>query len=479
MKTLALLAQLQPAEEELLRAQLKAHKRKKLYRLYICLSEEPDLTREELFERLFETAYHCKKDYKLRNELRLLNQEIEALWIEEERQNQLRSDDFRQQRAYFKLLLDREAFDLLNREWKRALQQAQEAQHFEQLGFLWELRFGLDFRTREVKAALFEDSKQSLQQARQYRYWQGVEGYLINRGRQAYVLANQHAITHQSKEQLPELPFEEELLEQHFLFEYLECIAQSYLAEGKEKLAYLERCLALQSDVEAIRPRFAANALPAWASMAVEYSVQRQFEKSHQAFQKVIPPWEALTARHLPIVYNYLVNLLYLEKWQEAQACVEAVWEILPPDHRLYARFCYMRCWLCLFQEEHEAGLDLLITDALQRHADFDNYYARLLFALLYFQMDDWESCERELTNMRQRLRYKKKEINPLFECYAQALSELHKRHIKPQTAQESAAWGRRIRKDLQEALAQEQGADLLFRKWIFQYLEQPKAQAS
>lgn len=476
MKTLALLKQLLPSEEASLRQHLMQHKRKKLYHLYECLLEYPEIEKPALFEQIFELPYHKKKDYKLRNELRLLNKEIESFWIEQYRSEVLRKDTFRQQRACFELLLERGALDLLKEDWQQALQKAQEASHFQQLAFLWELRFNVEEQTRESTLEVSEDAWGYLEKARQFKYWEGVERYLINRGREAYILANQEAYTRERSGSLPELPFEETVLQEHFLFEYLECITQSYLLVGTEKLRYLERSLELQEQVNNIRPRFASNAQRTWATIAIEYSIQRSFQKSHEAFQKVLPPWNRLQVAHLPIVYNYLVNLLYLGKLDVAEECFKAVDEILPTSYKFYARFCYMHCWLYLFQGESEKGLELLITDSLRQHADFDNYYARLLFALLYFQMDDWESCDRELTNMRQRMRYKKKEINNLFGLYANALTELLKWHMEPQSAEEQEAWGQRIIQELEAALKGEKEADLLFRKWICSYINTPKA---
>lgn len=475
MKTLALMEQLTAAEEEDLAQQLKQHKRQKLFHLYEQLLAQPDIEKEVLFEILFKDNYTQKKDYKLRNELRLLNREIEAFWIQQQREVQLRKDSFRQQRAYFELLMKRGALKLLDSEWQEALEQAEQMAHFQQLSFLWKLRASLDFRLRENKLASLEDIRVHLEKARHYQYWQGVEDYLINRGREAYILANQQGYTRKFSTGLTDLPFRESVLKEHPLFEYLECIAQAYLVKGVEKLRYLERTLELWEEISDIRPHFAGSARQTEAIIATEYSIQRYFEKSHQAFQKVLPPWNQLQVVHLPIIYNYVVNLLYMEKLDLVEECFAAVKKILEPSHRHYTRFCYMRCWLYLFQGKNKAGLDLLITDSLRQHADFDNYYARLLFALLYFQMDDWESCERELTNMRQRMRYKKKELNNLFELYANALTELLKRKIEPQTAEERAIWGQRIICELEEALEQEKEADLLFRKWICAYINNQK----
>ena len=57
---------------------MKFHKRKASYQLLDILIKGKNLDRAQLFTALFDESYEENKDFLLRNELRLLNQQLES-----------------------------------------------------------------------------------------------------------------------------------------------------------------------------------------------------------------------------------------------------------------------------------------------------------------------------------------------------------------------------------------------------------------
>jgi hypothetical protein len=60
-----------------------------------------------------------------------------------------------------------------------------------------------------------------------------------------------------------------------------------------------------------------------------------------------------------------------------------------------------------IFLENPEKGFELMNEEQLSQRPEPDYHYGRIIFAILFFMTSDYESCERELTNILQSFRYK------------------------------------------------------------------------
>ena len=124
MKTLTLIQSLTEKETMEFITVINSHKRESLKKAFHFLNDwpNPELEPEKrvLFKAIFNEKFTKSKDYLLRNELRILNTELENFLIEKAWQQDLKTYPYKREGWKIQMLCERGLMDLAQSEFTKA-----------------------------------------------------------------------------------------------------------------------------------------------------------------------------------------------------------------------------------------------------------------------------------------------------------------------------------------------------------------------
>lgn len=451
MKSYILTAVLLPKERKRFEQHLGQHGRTVLLSIFQQLKKSVKRKQppqeKVLFQRVFDKPYQEEEAHKLQRELQLLNSELELFLatIREEEQTELK-----EQLYLLELLADRQAWDLWDKIWNRALRQAEREVDYNQKWMLLQEGFKVRHQREEISVDLLTEMQQLLEDVASEQLKGLGEQLLDLRIQQSRIGANLSCADPSYEAQVPDTYLAPALFEEDPLHRYLDLRARIYFMKGEAKIKALQQALALQDEVESMREQYKKSRYLLLNSIAVEYSKQLKWQAADDAYREMRPfLMEQKDLSNAKRVYNYMMNSLYLGDYRDVLELYTDYAEIVTPQQKLHPSYLRAACWAYIFLGENEKGQQFL-PNASQKHSDLDNYSASLQQAILYYQMGKWEESERELIHLQQQLHHKKQELNKQLELQVKAMLDVLK--IASSTAPESQKQGQR--KALIEAIS-------------------------
>jgi hypothetical protein len=414
VKTLELLALLSPKEKKQFeRTVIKIHKRARLVELYRYLNKHSTIDKEKLFAKVFGCQYHSKQDNLLRNELRLLNKEIELFLIDIEWLKEQHTHPERAQLLLLQSYFDREQTHLFEQQWRKLYKKAQQEQRYSLLIELLDLYFdyhvrysNVEFDSYQQLATLIEEGLHACaaQLQEQTKYFELRYGFI-----QRNLWALQSGQYTMKKAPIffdATAPLENEALV-HFLADSNE---GSYYTNGEEKIELLQKALA-QSESLKNHPRYGElreRIQNLQASLALEYYILKRYEEADRIYQTLVQsPIVGNIRTQIGITFNYFTNLLGLEAYERAVEWYQQQKELWANIEPIAYKGQYMVCWAYHQLGQHETALDLLVDHNIQERSEADFAYARLLLSITYHALQEQELAEREVYNLLQNTRYR------------------------------------------------------------------------
>lgn len=411
MKTAALIASLSRKERrQFEQSVLLQHKRTTLKKLYQCLKKQPQIHKEAAFVKTFGTAYDAKQDHLFRNELRLLNKALESFLIQVQWEQEQAAQPHQSEFLLLKVYLNRGQFDLFEPAWRKLYKKVEGAANYDLMVQLLEQYIYAQLQIQEVSYELFEQLHpqaetllrlQEAHMAERFKKLEVLQGfiqqnlYVIRSGqyqRQRYVASFQ--------QQTP-------LLNNTWL-QVLEAAVQMYYLSGSAKIDLLTSALA-QAELLENTPHYDPILIAKLRStLALEYFIDRQFEQADRIYSQLIQYPEHLASLNRPgLFFNYLSNLVNLERYEDAIRFYQAhqtIWETSAvPLYRVH----YFLCWAYLGLGDYEAAQGALLLHDLQDRPRHEEFYARTLLSLVYYHLGELIMAERETYNLLQNYRYK------------------------------------------------------------------------
>lgn len=412
MKTIELIALLTPKELKKFEAVvIKKHKRTSLKNLYFYLKKNKKIDKEAAFYSVFKTAYESQKDVLFRNELRLLNKELELFLVEIDWRKQLQNNH-QTQLSLIKIYLEREEFNLFEQSWKKLYKKTK-------IECLYALKIELillffDYATlrMEISFELYQQLKNLLTEAMMATIAQMQEDYKQLELKDAFVQRNLYALSGQSYQPIP-IPahYSKKIaLENDTIIEYLDYMIQSYFLEGYPKIELLKKAFNISDGLFQHKKHktLAVNRLINQMSIGLEYFLLKEYQKADEIYTVVLAQNKLLPSQKKPGIYfNYVTNLICLGAYQRAIDWYESSDEYWKKIPTIAYRIQYLLCWAYIMQKEYQKPLDLLLTHNIQQRPESDFIYARLLLTIVYYSNDQMELAEREVYNLIQNSRYK------------------------------------------------------------------------
>lgn len=411
MKASILIQLLTPKERrQLEKTVIKSHKRLGVQKLYQQLKKKPVPEKEALHRAVFDLPYTPTGDAKLRNELRLLTQAIEGFLVQQQ-QAAPPLNSYAARWALLQLYQERQAVALLEQQWNRLYKTAVDQKEYGQQVEL--IQFWFDYQRTHVEPSLelFESLKVWNQKAQIAALAQFEETQARLKVNAAFLERNCMVFASDYTPQLPEPLHERRAsLPNESILEYLEMVAQSFLQiAGEQRIELLQQSFELLPELRPY-PRYqdlVQRAMLGKASIALEYFLKKDYQQADRYYQEALPELDHLAqAQKAAVYFNYLNNLVCLERYQEVLAYCEKEGKALFAGQRFEHRVHYSLAWSHIFLGNYEAALDQLLSQDIQEHAQNDLVYGRILLSILYSMRGDADLAERELLNLRQKHYY-------------------------------------------------------------------------
>lgn len=411
LKTKELLAVLSNQEIQNLIESLKSHKRQSLELLLKALlttdNQSEEIEKSMLFSAAFEEKYSPEKDYLLRNEFRLLNKEIEKFIILKQVSEVFKHNPQLLSEYYLNQLLQAKQYNLFDKEWKSAVRSCERNYNFDLLSKLHLMWVDYLRNHEEISLSNLDHLEKSLHTAAVYME-------TVNKMNQKRIelhreysrrIANVIGEGGLSKKNV-DLPAAHKDFIKHYN-DYFLGVSQAYKFTGSEKLNYLQQSLISLNHLEKCDGSFVKDKIRVLGNIAVEYFINKQFTKADKWYNKALEAMERDTVM-IDLIFNYAVNLLSLGQFREMTDLFYKYHQEILLTPKVRYRFEYFAC-LALAMMDKPTEAFKILNHELQQRPQKDYFYFRLIYAVLSFQKKDYDACLRELENIRQSPRYKRR----------------------------------------------------------------------
>lgn len=395
-KTIQLIAGLTEKEVQRLEGQLADTNRQRLSillgKMKKALSKNAPLPDEELYQAVFNEPYTKENNFKLRNELRLLNICITDFLVEERLKQVVKDKSTAYTWEYLQELNDRGLTDLFEKESNKTIQQYTQTQDLANLEKVLTQRLNHELANTAVTEEHYENHLTQIAQLRHV-----LEGQqLIKNNRLNYQWSFCRRVLYglgQKEHPLP-APFPisngEEPLPSLALFYALR--ANTYLCMGEEKIDLLLRLLNLCDTIS--YPDFNANQerFTLLATIALEYYLVRNFEQALLYNQKAYSQLHNVDAvQAAKFLHNYCSLLMRMELFAKSLEIIQQHWPLIKPTV-VEPRMRILHAVSLVFTGQPEGALGIL-PETIGSYAQFDRNYIRLLEAIALFDMDNSETA--------------------------------------------------------------------------------------
>lgn len=459
---------------------INSHKRSTLKKLYLHLKKHQKVEKETTFVKVFNAPYTSKKDALLRNELRLLNRELELFIVEQEWRKKLSVNSNETQLSLIRIYLERKEFNLFEQAWKKLYKKAQEEHLYTIKIQLINLFFTYKISVSEFETDLYYELKELLEEALRCTVSQMQVDYKELELKDAFVQRNLYALTGQKfeNERVKAYYFRENHLDNDVVVEFLDYRIQSYFLSGIEKINILQKSLDSAKLAKKKYPKYPlihTSITMIGITIGLEYFLLKEYKKADECYIQILDKTAVLSVEKRAAVYfNYISNLICLAAYDRAIEWYESSDEEWREVPQVAYRTQYMLCWAYIMQEEYEKPMSMLLEHNIQQRPENDFIYARLLLTILYYSTQQMELAEREVYNLIQNHRYK----TPKEETFIE-YSKLFYQHIQATHVLESDKRNQRL-KETQHKLDVMYRANLtststMMYRWLTERNEQEK----
>lgn len=398
MKTYNLIKLLSPKDIVAIDSLVKDKGRDSLMRLWkAVLKQDFSDKKAQLFKLTFQDTYSKERDYLLRNELRLLNEVITQYIVEVDTLKKYKHSVF----ILYRMLEMGHVIDFENL-WDEQFKTAELIKDYTLISELLQLKIKYGIKFKDVSLKTYEVLQNLAFQKKEVDHLFALEQTAKND-----ILIN-HS-TRVLKSLYPQLSkdsrhYEPDEVDRLILL-YYSIKAESYSVEDSERISKLEELIVLLPKIEQYRPELMLEMPTLLASIALAYFLQHNFLVAHQYYQRAVSLIDD-KSMHVDLLFNYCVNLIMVEEYETCIALNIKFRDIIFDSEKLMHRFLYFNAIAYLFIDKANFAFNLLTNDITKRPAN-EYYYYRMVYAMVYHQLGDFDNAHRELTNIKQSMRFR------------------------------------------------------------------------
>lgn len=355
--------------------------------------------KEVLFKKTFDRKYNISEDYLLRNELRLLNNELEKFIIQTDALQSSKPDLSILHRAY-----ESGNESLFQNYLSDILSVANQQQDYDVIEALYELNGKFIARYKEVSLHNYNRLLDDLKNEQIALYSLFEEKLSENRLRQHFAIRVLQQLGEKNEQEYAEISQLSESAK--LIINYNNLIADSYLQNGEEKIKTLLTALELYPNVAKIRLEKQADSIKILGNVAIEYFLNQQYETAHKYYQEALGAMNE-TNLNIELLFNYCINALTIDRFDIFIEVYERYQKQITGNNKLKYRFQYFTAMAYLFENKPKIAFTFLDHD-ISKRPETEYYFYRMVYAMVYFQLGDFDMANRELENILQSFRSRK-----------------------------------------------------------------------
>lgn len=411
MKTLDLLRSLSKKEWADFEVVMTNHKRSSLKKLYFFLksrsTKENTPAKSVIFEAAFGSDYTSKKDYKLRHELRLLNEELTHFLMVKQFESQLKSNPHFQHIWEMKMLENRQLHKHSETAFKQYFEKAKSEFQPQLAHQMLNIHINSLISNKDIRLELYqkiyellEDKKQLLQQHFDHK---------IHETNVKQAFAARVIRIMQPDFAAPSLLYRSPNEEEKDAFSQLLLLeAQSYLETGLKKISTLTQLLEQLESCNFEWLQYNRRKMVTLSNIALTYYLLGKNKEAHHFYELAIEHTQ-INKQQLPIevLFNHFSNLVKMEYYQKAldiYALNESSIESYP---KVQNRFLCLKAMCHVLLGAPQDALQCIPPNIRQLPPD-QYYYLRFILLIIFYQTDDWAGGLRETENFLKVLNYVK-----------------------------------------------------------------------
>ena len=324
MKTIDLLGSLQGREKKDFEAVIKMHKRESLKKLYFFLkkqlNKDVEPKKEALHRVVLGQKYDAAKSYLIRNELRLLNDELEDFLVQKELEKSFKTNPNLYNLWLLRALKERNLVQEFEATFKKSIAKAKGNLEYE----LMEKMMGLYLRHEIVSQEITAEHYENTIRAGYLKRIKWIQMDAVQKIRASEVMK---AFSERTlKVTNPNYPYSDLLQSVDLTSEkinddysnYLYLYALSFQQTGLEKietlqqaLVFIETCLRTKMDAE-------NRKLFLLATIALEYYLMGNHRAADDYYQQTFEfATESKQVIRLTVIFNYFSNCIKLKNTQK------------------------------------------------------------------------------------------------------------------------------------------------------------------
>lgn len=408
MKTLQLIRLLSPKEKDEFRHHAQWLKNDRLEAAFSFLTKTKELPSSDLqakvFKHLYKKNWTKENDYLLRNDLRLLGKQLELYLARKLFDQSDKRFDAEASCLYLTALLERKQIDLFLKEWQQVMRSAESNGNTEDLIRLRKLYILYLTRHPEFTEQRYQDIEVSIDELSRIIYFQQA---CIMQELSVY----KSQLIRQRHESNPDVPL---LKPQPFTMpdfstdphvRFFDLLSEAYLHRGEETISRLKEALEI---LEKCKPGIIdqqQREAVITAYIALELFLLGKYEEADHYYKRAMDQTRTIDPiRFGAIAFNYVSNLIRLEKYAEALHEIERYDKLFSGLTGIAQRVICQRVMCLIYTDRVKEAKQLILEH--DASASYDVlFYMRLALSIAFFKEGKIDLCNRELENMEQSLR--------------------------------------------------------------------------
>lgn len=412
MKTIDLLNSLEGREKKDFEAVIKTHKRERLKKLYFFLKKrlgkESEPQKEVLYEAIFGKKYEASKSYLIRNELRLLNEELEDFLVKRQLEKTFKTNPNLYNLWLLRMLKEKGLKVEFEIHYKKSIAKAKEDLQYELMDKMMTLYLQNLIVNTEITQELYENTIHT-------GYVERIKWIQKDAVRKIRATEVMKAFTERTIQVTnASFPFTDlqntiDLQLEHVndnYSRYLHLYALSFRQQGLEKIQTLQAALEYLENYTQPEPPVENRKLFLLATIALEYYLMSNHQAANDYYLQTLHYAQSTKQTlRISVIFNYFSNCIRLEKYAKAINLFETHEAAITSNERVHYRFLCLKAMCHIFLQNPNKALDSIPSN-IQQRPDAQYYYFRLVQIIAFCELEDEETAMRECQNFLKMYRY-------------------------------------------------------------------------
>jgi len=387
------------------------------YKITRLMKTHPEITKDEIFKRIFKKKRNQTNDHLLRNELSILKRKLESFIVKHAQSDVSENNIYYSHYTLGQWCIKKGLTELASYYCDKAKKLAGEVDSARGLLQINKLRLQII----QYSKSDYHLKLRSLEELRSdhIHYLKNLVaeeiGFadFIEAG--AYKLASNLRKTDKSFKNTQDFKTNVESSKSK-IASYYHFKSLGYSQQGKAAIEQLNKALLILQEQTEIH-NLDAERLTCLSAIAMEYALLGELKKSRETYRSIIinSSFQFFAARNA-VLFNYCTTLIKLKQYKEALVYIEQLEkEELEPivQERIYTMKC--NCYIFL---EDVKKLKSILPQKLQSYDVSVRAYYRFLFTIYYLIKDEEELAERELVNIKNMKGFNETDYTPLLNLF-------------------------------------------------------------